>query len=176
MDDDGSGVAAVLVIAEVMRNIFAGRHARCGIRFVLFNAEEQGLIGSGRYARCQASTGTKIEGVFQLDMVGYNRMSPKEFKSHAGTSASCVPAGAVVEGLSLRLAKLVKRCRHSLVGRSSAISTPPRYIDHRTWHRGEATTQAFNIAVTLPVSPVRIFLRIPRPMVTLTSTWLPINS
>ena len=80
VDDDGSGVAAVLLIAEFMRTIFAGRKPARTLRFALFNAEEQGLIGSGRYARAQAAAGAKIAAVFQMDMIAYNNSAPNNFR------------------------------------------------------------------------------------------------
>ncbi len=86
MDDDGSGVAAVLVLAEAMCKRLAGRKPPFTLRFALFNAEEQGLIGSQRYARALVENGTRIVGVFQLDMISYNRVEPNSFETHAGTA------------------------------------------------------------------------------------------
>lgn len=84
VDDDGSGVAAVLLIARFMRRIFAGRKPTRTVRFVLFNAEEQGLIGSERYARAQAARSVRIAAVFQMDMIAYNNTKPNIFEVHAG--------------------------------------------------------------------------------------------
>ena len=86
VDDDGSGVAAVLLIAEFMRIMFAGHKPARTLRFALFNAEEQGLIGSERYARAQASAGARIVAVFQMDMIAYNNSQPNAFEIHAGTA------------------------------------------------------------------------------------------
>jgi leucyl aminopeptidase len=54
------------------------------IRFVLFNAEEQGLVGSGAYARNQAALGTPIVAVFQMDMIGFDVLPDRTFELHAG--------------------------------------------------------------------------------------------
>jgi FMN phosphatase YigB (HAD superfamily) len=83
-DDDGSGVAAVLAIAECMKALADARPPRWSIRFVLFNAEEHGLVGSQSYARAQAATGAAIVAVYQLDMIGYNLEQPRSFEVHAG--------------------------------------------------------------------------------------------
>ena len=50
-DDDGSGTAAVLAAAAIIRDLAAAEKPQHTIRFVLFNAEEHGLIGSHAYAR-----------------------------------------------------------------------------------------------------------------------------
>jgi len=66
-DDDGSGVSAVLTIAEIM-----SRHTfNSTIRFVLFSGEEQGRFGSREYAREAYENGDNIIGVVALDGIGY---------------------------------------------------------------------------------------------------------
>jgi hypothetical protein len=83
-DDDGSGVAAVLAIAERLKALADSQPARRTIRFVLFNAEEHGLVGSQTYARAQAAAGAQIVAVYQMDMIGFNRQAPRSFEVHAG--------------------------------------------------------------------------------------------
>jgi hypothetical protein len=102
-DDDASGVAAVLAIARALRGMAVDRPQRT-IRFVLFNAEEQGLVGSGAYARAQANAGAPIVAVFQMDMIGNNNVPPALFEVHAGYSPS-----VDVETRSLALAQRVLR-------------------------------------------------------------------
>lgn len=99
-DDDGSGLAAVLTIAECFLAMTAGKTLPHTVRFVLFNAEEQGLVGSKVYARDQRSAGAQIAGVFQMDMIGYNGTPPPSWEVHAGFSPS-----PVVEERSVRLAE-----------------------------------------------------------------------
>src|SRR5262249_16178983 len=72
-------------------------------RFVLFNAEEQGLIGSQAYARLSKSRGEPIVAVWQMDMIGYNKLEPRTWEVHAGFEAS--PA---VEARSRRLADILR--------------------------------------------------------------------
>lgn len=150
VDDDGSGVAAVLLIAQFMRTIFAGRKPARTLRFALFNAEEQGLIGSGRYARAQAAAGTNIVAVFQMDMIAYNSSAPNNFEAHAGTSSeSSTPADPAVEGASLRLANLTRDMAEMLAAEGLSILTPAQQLaspdpaagrsDHASFHdRGYA--------------------------------------
>jgi hypothetical protein len=102
-DDDASGVAAVLAIAERFVRMSAGRPPARTIRFVLFNAEEEGLVGSRMYARQQRSAGAPILAVFQMDMIAYNKVSPRAWEVHAGFAPS--PG---VEQRSLALAALVR--------------------------------------------------------------------
>ncbi|MFI2761713.1 M28 family metallopeptidase [Streptomyces echinatus] len=105
-DDDGSGTAAVLTAAECLRALIAdGRQPTRTVRFVLFNAEEQGLVGSKFYARAAAATGDRIVGVLQMDMIaGLQSGSAPTVEIHAGSS---VP-GPVV-GASDALGDLVAR-------------------------------------------------------------------
>ena len=85
-DDDASGVAAVMRIANAFSILFADRKPQRTVRFVLFNAEEQGLEGSARYARLLADQKAAVAAVFQMDMIGYNGSAPNTFECHAGTS------------------------------------------------------------------------------------------
>jgi bacterial leucyl aminopeptidase len=103
-DDDASGVAAVLVIANVITELAAIKPPKRTIRFVLFNAEEHGLVGSQAYAKAQAAIAAPIVGVYQMDMVGYNVKPPRSFEVHVG-----YPASANVQKRSLVLAKRLKR-------------------------------------------------------------------
>lgn len=86
-DDDASGMAAVIAAAECLGAIVAtGRRPGRSIRFVLFNAEEQGLIGSKVYARGAAAAGDKIAGVLQMDMIGGFQGGRKKVEIHAGAA------------------------------------------------------------------------------------------
>lgn len=86
-DDNGSGVAALLEIARVLR---AGPPLRRTVRFALFNLEEVGLVGSTRYAvllaeRARAQPGPDgaptgplggLVGMISLEMLGYYSTAP----------------------------------------------------------------------------------------------------
>jgi hypothetical protein len=66
-DDDGSGVASILTIAEILKD-----HAfNSTIKFVLFSGEEQGHLGSDFYVQEAYGRGDKITAVINLDGVGY---------------------------------------------------------------------------------------------------------
>jgi hypothetical protein len=66
-DDDGSGVAAVLIAAEIMsKHVFD--HT---IRFVTFSGEEQGLFGSFFYAEEANESNDNIVAVLNVDMIGF---------------------------------------------------------------------------------------------------------
>jgi aminopeptidase YwaD len=66
-DDDGSGVAVVLAVADIMSNYCFNST----VRFVLFSGEEQGLLGSHEYVQHAYRTGERIIADLQLDGVGY---------------------------------------------------------------------------------------------------------
>lgn len=123
MDDDASGMAAVLSIAE--RFVIMSERERLvrTIRFVLFNAEEHGLVGSKAYARQQKLLDAPIVAVFQMDMVGYNKLPPRSWEIHAGYSAS-----TDVERRSLQLAATLK----SLAGQISPGLEQPQIYSSST--------------------------------------------
>lgn len=139
-DDDASGVAAVLVIADVIKQLAAIKPPKRTIRFVLFNAEEHGLVGSKAYARTQAALAAPIIGVYQMDMIGYNVAPPRSFEVHVGYMPS-----ADVQSRSLVLAERMKRLMTTV---SSNLELPQIYIqpdpaagrsDHASFHeRGYA--------------------------------------
>ena len=67
-DDNASGSAAVMAIADILSQY----HFDCTLRYVLFTGEEQGLRGSVAYANDIVALGENLQGVLNLDMVGYN--------------------------------------------------------------------------------------------------------
>jgi len=103
-DDDASGLAAVLLAAECLARLASVAPPACTIRFVLFNAEEEGLIGSGVYARQQRAQRAPIIAVYQMDMIGYHDRPPRAWEVHAGY----VPS-AEVQARSLALARVLEQ-------------------------------------------------------------------
>jgi leucyl aminopeptidase len=104
-DDDMSGVAAVLAIAECFIELSAAdRPLARTVQFVLFNDEENGLVGSKAYARHMRARGVQVAGAFQLDMIGFNRVDPRNWEIHVGFSPS-----PEIEASSRPLADLVAR-------------------------------------------------------------------
>ncbi|MBN1977428.1 MAG: M20/M25/M40 family metallo-hydrolase [Anaerolineae bacterium] len=71
-DDNASGSVAVMLAARLL----AERHLAYTVRFVLFTGEEYGLLGSDAYAADCAARGEDIQGVINLDMIGYNTGKP----------------------------------------------------------------------------------------------------
>ena len=67
-DDNASGAAAVMLIANILRQYSFG----CTLRYALFSGEEQGLYGSRAYAQDVYNRNENIIGVLNLDMLGYN--------------------------------------------------------------------------------------------------------
>jgi Zn-dependent M28 family amino/carboxypeptidase len=65
-NDDASGTAVVLELAEVM----ARREYDATIVFAAFAGEEQGLLGSTRYAKAARVAGRSIEAMITNDIVG----------------------------------------------------------------------------------------------------------
>jgi hypothetical protein len=89
-DDDGSGVAAVLAAAKIMRN-YEFYHT---VRFVCFSGEEQGLIGSRHYAEDAYHNNDSIIAVLNADMIGFALSSSDGTK---GKIFSNTPSEWIVE-------------------------------------------------------------------------------
>jgi Peptidase family M28 len=81
-DDNGSGLAAVLTLAQHFRSL-AGRLTHT-VRFCFFNAEEAGLVGSKAYAAALKAQRAPVRAVYCLDMIGYNSDTTRVFELHAG--------------------------------------------------------------------------------------------
>jgi len=70
-DDDGSGLIAMLAIAQVLHNY----HFYYGIRFIAFDDEELDYaVGATRYAQnlTDSGEGKGLRGILDMDMIGYN--------------------------------------------------------------------------------------------------------
>lgn len=73
-DDDASGTT---VVAELYRAVLdSGMKFKRDIYFTYYAAEEVGLVGSNVMAKQFKSSGVKLRGVLQFDMVGYNAQEP----------------------------------------------------------------------------------------------------
>ncbi len=77
-DDDGSGIVALLDIAEAY--VLAGRDGKRPRRSVLFaawNSEERGLLGAWAYAEQPLVPRERIAAVLNMDMIGRNEEVPE---------------------------------------------------------------------------------------------------
>jgi hypothetical protein len=77
-DDNGSGTAAVLEIARLLKNVTTDYT----IIFALWDNEEQGLLGSAYYAFQANSRKDVIIGVINLDMIGYDSNNDMKMEIH----------------------------------------------------------------------------------------------
>ena len=102
-------MAGVLAIARAVKKMTEIKPPKRTIRFVLFNAEENGLIGSWAYARAQAALEQPIIAVYQMDMIGYNGVDPRTFQVHAGYRKK-----PDVEQRSLELAERISALREAV--------------------------------------------------------------
>jgi len=92
-DDNASGSAAVLEAARILSQ---HRFAHT-LRFVLFAGEEQGMIGSAHYAAAAHDRGDSIEGVINLDMIGYEGpANDHRVELHAGTDPASIALADVM--------------------------------------------------------------------------------
>lgn len=140
-DDDASGMAGVMAAVRAILALTRTRpgEPRAEIRFIFFNAEEQGQRGSRVYAKQQKRAGVAISAVYQMDMIGYRSRGNEVFELHAGFREN--PA---VEAASVRVARhLAEMC-----GAVELPLTPQIYFqqkksrdpgqgfsDHTSFHR-----------------------------------------
>ncbi|MCC6542354.1 MAG: M20/M25/M40 family metallo-hydrolase [Flavobacteriales bacterium] len=78
-DDDGSGCAALLEAARVLRDIPFERT----IIFALWDQEEQGKIGSIHYANGMAADDADIVAVVNMDAIAYDGNGDRKARVHA---------------------------------------------------------------------------------------------
>jgi hypothetical protein len=82
-DDNASGSAAVMHIAEILKQYPFG----CSLRYTLFTGEEQGLYGSWAYAQRLRTQGVNVVAVLNLDMLAYSPAgSTHEIELHTRSS------------------------------------------------------------------------------------------
>ncbi len=74
-DDNASGTAAVLEAARVLSR-YTPEYT---VMYALWDEEEQGVIGSGYYASNADRAGEDIEGVINVDMIGWDSDNNGEF-------------------------------------------------------------------------------------------------
>ena len=148
-DDDASGVAAVMRIANAFSILFADRKPQRTVRFVLFNAEEQGLHGSARYARLLADQKAAVVAVFQMDMIGYNGPAPNTFESHAGTAKCGSPEDPKFEASAVALAGLVRDMSIHLADHCLSILVPAQVYQSPDCAAGQSDHASF-LSVGIP--------------------------
>ena len=68
-DDNASGVALLLELAELLQN--SAFHFPFNITFIFFSAEEQGLLGSRYFVEYSPYFNSTIERCLNFDMVGF---------------------------------------------------------------------------------------------------------
>jgi bacterial leucyl aminopeptidase len=122
-DDDASGMAGVLAAAEVVVKLRreVGPFKRT-LRFILFNAEEDGVNGSLEYVR-ELPPNIDICGVFQMDMIGFHGGRPTVFEIHAGYKDAAIETRSRL--LAERVRDVAAVVSKSIVNRGSPQIYPP---------------------------------------------------
>ncbi len=101
-DDNASGVAGMLAIAERLKNNTNSKSNN--YLFIAFSGEEKGLFGSNAYTKDAAFDAASINYMINLDMIG--RLSPDRIIaiSGVGTSPAWKPLlenNAIVKGIKI---------------------------------------------------------------------------
>ena len=78
-DDDGSGIVALVEIAEAyIQAAKAGHRPKRTVLFAAWNSEERGLLGAWAYTEAPTKPLDKIVAVLNMDMLGRNEEVPPE--------------------------------------------------------------------------------------------------
>jgi Zn-dependent M28 family amino/carboxypeptidase len=132
VNDDGSGVAAVLELARVMSK----REFDKSILFIAFSAEEVGLLGSRDFAKRARAKKDQIEAVINNDIIGNDRAG----NGHSATGVVRLFSDGPEDSGSRSLARYVKEVAEryvpsmkvDLIFRADRFS---RDGDHTPFHR-----------------------------------------
>jgi Zn-dependent M28 family amino/carboxypeptidase len=93
IDDNGSGAATLLVIAEQMAAL--GITPRNKVRFAFWGAEENGLIGSTNYATALTATEVKAHHVYlNYDMIASSNWVPMVYDGDGSETGTAGPNGS----------------------------------------------------------------------------------
>ena len=87
-DDNASGTAAVLEVAQAFSKLAAADQPRRSIIFILFDGEERGLLGSSHFVEHSPVDIGSIVAMLNMDMVG--RSNGKGVRIYGATSGSGV--------------------------------------------------------------------------------------
>lgn len=88
-DDNASGVAGVLELARYFSQ--NGVKEKCNFLFICFSAEEAGLIGSKYFTEHPTLDLTKVQCMFNMDMIGRLNEGKALFVSGTGTAPDFEP-------------------------------------------------------------------------------------
>lgn len=148
-DDDASGMAGVILGAHALAELARlSDRPRREIRFVLFNAEEDGRAGSVPYSLACRGAGDDIVGVLHMDMIGYDAHGPDHhIEIHAGSGKN-LPARADSYALMEHIVRMVSApglCSLPLLvdrypalrpsGRVRGLDRADGRSDHTSFHR-----------------------------------------
>jgi len=129
-DDNASGVAALLAVAEALRD----QPARAPIRFVFFANEEPPFfqtidMGSWRYAQELKRKRERINGMLSLEMLGFYSTEPKSQSYPPGVSWFYPDHGDFIALVGdLKSIPFVRRVRSALAGFPVQSACLPRWV------------------------------------------------
>jgi leucyl aminopeptidase len=141
-DDDASGMAGVLAAARaimVLSRAQRPRQPRAEIRFLLFNAEEQGQRGSRVYAKRERKSDAPIIAVYHMDMIGYGSRKNGVIELHTGFARNLEVQAASLE-LAHHMAEVCAHARYPLIPqvyfhRRKNRDPGQGFSDHTSFHR-----------------------------------------
>ena len=157
-DDNASGVAAMLRIAEYLKQ---GKAKNNNYLFIAFSGEEMGLVGSKNFVNNPTINLGKVNYMLNMDMVGRLNEEKVLAISGAGTSPAWKP---VIEGLSI--GGIVAKTSDSGIGPSDHTSFYLKDIpvlhfftgQHEDYHKPADDSERINYRGLLQVTDYMIAL------------------
>ena len=142
-DDNATGVAATLEIARIL-----GQYRfRNSLRFIGFSYEEQGLVGSGFYVQNGIPAWEQVEGVMNMEMIGYYSEVPNSQSVPAGFNILFPDAIAALEADEYRGNFL------TVVGNAASVPLSDAFLQACDTHVPQLKHLALNVPGNGQIAP-----------------------
>jgi Zn-dependent M28 family amino/carboxypeptidase len=119
-DDNASGVAALLELANHVQNVRKSLHPKARIQLVAYDLEEYGMVGSWQHSLELAERRERLLGMIALEMLGYADHRPNSQRLPAGLEGVYPNVGNFIgicgNQVSRELAEALERGMRTVAG------------------------------------------------------------
>lgn len=156
-NDNASGVAAVLAVARVLRDLPCRKH---GVIVAMFDEEEIGLVGSKAFAESLAAEKTDVLAVHTVDQVGWDSDGDRRFELELPTSELLAEYRASAEAVGASVVRTSTDTSDHESFRAlgmPAVGITEEYVNRDTsTHAHRATDTADTVDVAYEALAVRL--------------------